>query len=309
MAKKETKQAHAAHIKQHTVGTSNELSFSVLDAAKSRADAEDGKGPSSQATSFGRVSMFSLPTGARRKKRVTTPTQDNVLPLSTGETIVTPAGGSAKADQGTFQVKINRGASGQAGGLALGGPLGGAVASGGTLGKALGQAYGSPEVEIERRKSRRRRRRTVTVLLGVAVALVALGAVGYFLYTGIMNQQYQVDLLKQALAQIEQVDQTVVPIDGLVDQAGEEIDPDTVNGLLAAIPDAYSLLDSAQGMATRAGQNMRGASDKNAADQAVQTIAARRSMLDAAKTLLQADLDAYDATQGLTQAWDSRKSR
>lgn len=43
MARKRNKLAGSLHIKQHTQGTSNELSFSVLDARRQRADAEGDK--------------------------------------------------------------------------------------------------------------------------------------------------------------------------------------------------------------------------------------------------------------------------
>ena len=47
----------AAHIKRNTEGTSNEVSFSVLDAAKMRME---GKGASSQGHALGRVRLFTL---------------------------------------------------------------------------------------------------------------------------------------------------------------------------------------------------------------------------------------------------------
>lgn len=45
MAKRIDKVAKAAHIKRNTEGTSNEISFSVLDAAKNSLDGEGGSSP------------------------------------------------------------------------------------------------------------------------------------------------------------------------------------------------------------------------------------------------------------------------
>ena len=42
MGKRNDKLGRAAHIKRHTVGTSNEISFSVLDAAKNELEGDVG---------------------------------------------------------------------------------------------------------------------------------------------------------------------------------------------------------------------------------------------------------------------------
>lgn len=70
---------HAAHIKSHTQGSSNEISFSVLDAAREARDAaERDKRAGSEA---GRVSLFTLGSG---KKPRSTPEKEQhiVLPGS-----------------------------------------------------------------------------------------------------------------------------------------------------------------------------------------------------------------------------------
>ncbi|MFR1639424.1 MAG: hypothetical protein ACLSVD_09775 [Eggerthellaceae bacterium] len=54
MGKLEDKITRAAHIKRHTVGTSNEISFSVLDAAKQALDSEDA-GEEKRGPLFGRI--------------------------------------------------------------------------------------------------------------------------------------------------------------------------------------------------------------------------------------------------------------
>ena len=79
MRKKGDKLAHAAHIKRHTAGTSNEISFSVLDAARNALDEKGRAGRDARLPRFGGISLFTLP--ARRKKPAGTPTKEQGLPL------------------------------------------------------------------------------------------------------------------------------------------------------------------------------------------------------------------------------------
>ena len=83
MGKRNDKLGRAAHIKRHTVGTSNEISFSVLDAAKNELEGDVGKDAAARPSRFGHVSLFTLPL--RRKKSIATPTKERGLLLSSGE--------------------------------------------------------------------------------------------------------------------------------------------------------------------------------------------------------------------------------
>ena len=49
---------HSLHVKNNTVGTSNEISFSVLDAKKQRQDAANQP---KHGNPLGKVALFSLP--------------------------------------------------------------------------------------------------------------------------------------------------------------------------------------------------------------------------------------------------------
>ena len=62
MGKREDKITRAAHIKRHTRGTSNEISFSVLDAAKNALEGDDD----GLKHRPGRISLFTLPTQAEK---------------------------------------------------------------------------------------------------------------------------------------------------------------------------------------------------------------------------------------------------
>ena len=76
MANRIDKVAKAAHIKRNTEGTSNEISFSVLDAAKNSLDGEGSSSP------FGTISLFTLPG---KKKHISTPSKDEGLALTQRE--------------------------------------------------------------------------------------------------------------------------------------------------------------------------------------------------------------------------------
>ncbi|WP_172135730.1 hypothetical protein [Adlercreutzia sp. ZJ473] len=75
--------AGAAHIKRHTKGTSNEISLSVLDAAKAAKEAEArASEPKARLPRLGSIPLFTL---GRVKKPVATPVKERGLHLSTGE--------------------------------------------------------------------------------------------------------------------------------------------------------------------------------------------------------------------------------
>ena len=99
MARKKTQ--HALHIKSHTHGSSNEISFSVLDAAREARDAESRDRRRSTAGTGG-ISLFTL--GSSRKPR-STPTK--------GQHIVLPEGGASaqrreKPSAAAFSPQIER---------------------------------------------------------------------------------------------------------------------------------------------------------------------------------------------------------
>lgn len=78
--KDKNKLVSAAHIKRNTEGTSNEISFSVLDAAKMELEGKI-KTPD-QGSGLGRISLFTL---GKRRKSHETPTRTEELPVSAAE--------------------------------------------------------------------------------------------------------------------------------------------------------------------------------------------------------------------------------
>ncbi|MGI6105237.1 MAG: hypothetical protein ACOYD7_03480 [Raoultibacter sp.] len=275
MAKKDSKLATAAHIKRHTEGTSNELSFSVLDAKKNQADVEEGKDDKVQSPRFGGLPIFSWRPG--KKRSVATPTKEQALPL-TGE----PAELPANADLHTASPEP----------LTL------------STGSQAERSYGSPEDEIVRRKHQRRRKRVVAAVVGIAVAVALLGGGGYFVYTEVTNHQEQVGVLEQSLDKIEQADKTILAIDEVLAVSWDAREEATMNKLLNQISSSKEYLNEAEKLAHTSLDNMRDVSEKSVAEQSLVAIDSRKEMLDSAETLLEASIQAQEDTKLLAQAWE-----
>ncbi|WP_302961253.1 hypothetical protein [uncultured Adlercreutzia sp.] len=101
MAKK--KAQHALHIKSHTHGSSNEISFSVLDAAREARDAEERDRRESGA---GKVPLFTM---GRTRKPHATPAKDQsiiipegVRPTRAGSSLAATA--AAEVDRRAFRI-------------------------------------------------------------------------------------------------------------------------------------------------------------------------------------------------------------
>ncbi len=73
---------HSLHVKSNTKGTSNEISFSVLDAKKNAQDQENARqGKPLTGNPLGKIALFSL-SGTKKVKGA--PTREEGLPLSDG---------------------------------------------------------------------------------------------------------------------------------------------------------------------------------------------------------------------------------
>lgn len=81
---------HPMHIKSRTQGSSNEISFSVLDAAREARDAEERE---RRDTAAGKVSLFTLGKGGKARS---TPAKSQSIVLSSGAS----ASSSSTADRG-----------------------------------------------------------------------------------------------------------------------------------------------------------------------------------------------------------------
>lgn len=275
--KKQTKLTNAAHIKRRTEGTSNEISFSVLDAAKNRADVEAGADRKTQIPRLGGIRLFSW----QPYKNKSTPTRDDSLALSEA---MYKSSSSESKERGTAS-------------------LGGAVDISPKLASPSEPTFA--EAEIERRKIRRRTRRILTALLLTAVLVAGVGGGGYFLYKEISTHQAQVSLLDQALNKMTESDEVVVRyLDPAVNGASEGQSVEELQAILDSIPATEQLLNEAETLINGALEDMRDSSDKEAAEQALIAIDARKGMLASGSILLSAEIQAAADYKQIEATWE-----
>lgn len=299
MGKQNDKLGRAAHIKRHTVGTSNEISLSVLDAAKNELDGDSGKDTAVRPSRFGHISLFTLPL--RRKKSIATPTKERGLLLSNGEfasaedaPAPAPVGkvdvGSPQSSTSTVPPSLRGDGSPSLPASALG-----RVSS---SKKAL-----SSEDEIARRKARRRRHRVLAAVLVVLVGLSLAGAGGWYLYQDHQRHMSQVSQLDGALDLIRGADETVVALDGLVSKPLDPASIAAADGVLGDLPSAFEQLEEADAIARRLSIELRESEEKEAANQTVAAVAARTALLDSGRQIVEQAKQADVAARTARETW------
>lgn len=284
MGKWEDKITRAAHIKKHTRGTSNEISFSVLDAAK---NALDGDGNDKQKHGPGRIALFTLP--GRHKKPAPTPTKERGLPLSTGDFVsVDDSASTSKmaalpsAARPTSQTEKSSPAP---------------------LAVVPSKPKRSPEEEIARRKARRRLSKWLAVAVIVVVSIGLLGAGGMYLYRDYQSQQGHVAVLDDALSLVKEADETIQQLDEVVTDPFAEGSEEQRTAIQAQLEAVEQKLQDADEKARAVSLELNGAREKEAANQAVAGIAARFTLVEQGQLLMNAATEAQSAAEGVDAAW------
>ena len=206
------KNHHILHIKRHTAGSSNELSFDVLDAKRNNLDAQksrkEKKGfmldfrPKPGGVSKGDASArpAGLPVHGGMHMRTSSP--------ATSGSLGTPAviggangaaGSSGKSEKrfGLFKRSKSTTTLG-AGGLGGGNPL-------------------MPADEVLHLKKKRRRRAVFSYIIVAAVLAVAAGALVWFAVKGHQTQEIFENQFKGVVANIAETDAVLVDIDQMMD--------------------------------------------------------------------------------------------
>lgn len=314
--RQEDKIGRAAHLKRHTVGTSNEISFSVLDAAKNAIDPPADKERGPRISGSGRVWLFTLPL--HRKKAIATPMKQKGLPLSTGEfasaeeasSVSLGARGPRSPGPGPADFAGEaRGSRAIASSQALApssSRAGSVLGSSGTWYSTRvyeGGQRRSPEEEISRRKVRRRRHRMLAALLVILIGLGLAGAGGFYLYKDHQTRQAQIGQLDGALALISEADEAIVAMDAAIAQPLGDSELASMDELIQRLPETQSALDEADRIAREVSVAMRDSTGKEAANQAVSAISARRAMLDYGMQVMESARKADEAAQGVSEAW------
>lgn len=293
MGRLDDKITRAAHIKRHTAGTSNEISFSVLDAAKQALDGEleeEAKRP----PLFGRITLFTLP--GRRKKPIATPTKPHGLHLSTGDFV--------SVDD---EAPVAFGVLGTDGAAPSAAPAPAASSRAPEpLAPAPPRKSGrSPEEEIARRKARRRLSRTVAVAVVIVLSALLLVAGGIYLYNEYRAHEANVSQLDDALSLVGDADETLLVLDEIVEKPFDADAEQKRAGLDERLDEAVAKLDQADELARAASIALRAPRDKEAANQTVAAIAARRSLVESGRQLSALSEGASQAAGFVDEAWSS----
>ncbi|MEG2369109.1 MAG: hypothetical protein RSB16_04710 [Raoultibacter sp.] len=161
-----------------------------------------------------------------------------------------------------------------------------------------------PEKEIAQRKQRRRSRRIFSGITGILLCTAVLGATSYFLATEYQKQHDHQTMLNEALGEIKQADKTIVAMDELISAPLDEENVGKIKEIQESLPAANALLDSAAATAHGAFEGMRDSADKEAADQALSSITARKVMIDEGSRIMQAMANVHQAALGASAAWE-----
>ena len=269
MGKREDKITRAAHIKRHTRGTSNEISFSVLDAAKNALEGDDD----GLKHRPGRISLFTLP--GKRKKPAPTPTKERGLPLSTG--------GFVSVDDSGPTSKLGMIAPpSRSSGSTEKNPST-------TLAVAPVKPKRSPEEEIALRKARRRLSKWLAIAVVVVVSAGLLSAGGVYLYRDYQTQQGHVAVLDDALLLVKEADETIEKLDEVVKNPFADGSDEQRVDIQAQLEDVEGKLQDADEKARTVSLELNGAREKEAANQTVAAIAARYTLVEQGQLLMNAE--------------------
>lgn len=306
MGKLFDKTARAAHIKKNTKGTSNEISFSVLDAASHALD-EDSKSSTGKMPSLlGGISLFTLGPGRRPSA---TPTKEKGLHLSSGEFVSTEGGGST--DSGTPTVlapatPLNAPTPASTAPKTPALPIGTPKSSGES------RSWSLPADEVARKKSSRMRRKVLAITCCVLVTAAAVGFGATSLYSMFQTQQDLRARMVAILDDVESADQTLVQFDELVvsqintnfiyDGSTERID--AYAEMDGALDDAYEDLVDARRLTEHLIGYLTDEGDKEVANQTISAINARSNMIQAGRGIMEeAELENQQCA-AFEAAWD-----
>lgn len=301
MSKRSDKLNHAAHVKKSTRGTSNELSFSVLDAARNALD--DGKDPSSdQARGFGRIRLFTLPIG--RRKPPATPKKDELAALMGGSS---PVPSSTSSTPSPVKPVESDKPSSEAPAVPL--PQAEPKApkpaqpSPSRFERAPRSTGRTSEEEIAWRKARRRKGK---ILAGVlcAVIIVALAGAGLlYLYQDNVRYQQNTQLLQESADALTSTDEFLLALDdALKDPLGDQAETffNDRQGDLASIGSSLQLAES---KADEAMQGLRETVEREAADALMATSAARQTLVDQGWRILEDSVGMKSLYERVGEAW------
>ena len=304
MKRKGDKLAHAAHVKRHTVGTSNEISFSVLDAARDALDERGRTDREARLHRFGGISLFTL--SARRKKPAGTPTKEQGLPLSTGDfaSVEPPKSQVPQIAYPSETPSSAPSAPSSSVRSAATRPMSSEEASEKPIAQPAEKPPLSPEEEIARRKARRRLSKLVAVAAIALITGVVAVAGGGYLYHDYQQYQDGIMSLNDTLKLVAETDEAIKGLDDFVSDPFSSGSRAACEDLRSSLPEIEEKLAQADERARALSVSLRESQGKEAAHQAVATISARNTLVDQGYQIIDAADRAYGAIDQARKAWD-----
>lgn len=298
MKRRSDKLNHAAHVKRSTRGTSNELSLSVLDAARNALD--EGKDlPSEQARRFGRISLFTLPLG--RRKPPATPKKDERAALMGGSAPL-PASSSESSSRGT--IDPGAGVSGKPPAPVSSSEEKSEPSFGKTRFERAARSSGrTSEEEIAWRKARRRRGK---VLAGIVCALIIIGVSSaglLYLYQDNVRYQQNVSLLQESADSLISTDEFLLALDEALQNPLSDQAEAFLSDQQDSVVQMESSLQQAEKKAHEAAQGLRETAEREAADSLMATASARRTMIDQGWTILETAASMKSLYEQVGEVW------
>lgn len=277
VGRKRGDQSRGAHIRKSTFGTSNEISFSVLDAASSRKKQSDKKKGKSAWQSYdsgapasspltpppGEISLFTLGNDNRPPS---TPRREQGITLSTGEFISTDPGRSSAA---------------------------------------------MPLSEVAIRKKSRRRARLVGVMASLILVLALIGGFTSLVASLVNAQNLQQDQLMEIVEQLEQTDAVLLALDeGVLAVTGQkDIDEGAYEALNQLLDQGNSEVLAQLDAVSQEAQNLEGrlmaGTDREVANNLIASAQARAGMIETGYAILQEALPLRKAQEDAHQGWQA----
>ena len=283
MAKRIDKVAKAAHIKRNTEGTSNEISFSVLDAAKNSLDGEGSSSP------FGTISLFTLPG---KKKHISTPSKDEGLALTQREVSRSAARAQSRSERRQRRLEQKR-------------------ASGVARGSHSAREPRSFDAEVASRKRARKRGRLIVSSVLTVVLLAVAGGLTWWGFGTYQDQQTYKGVLSSAISGLSGTDELLAEIDAVVvDLANSDVTSLSVDDMLDVqkkVQDGKSAcideLDAAEEAVGQVAINSSSEASDAPDLKVVDTITARRQMMTGGAAIIDDTVSALQARQEVTKGW------
>ena len=299
MSRKSNRYDRAAHIKRHTEGTSNEISFDVLDAARAELEGGAKKVRKSSGIMPGvRVPSLNFGLGTRKVS------SDEGGASSTPETFTptreTPAETTSRPSHKRKTERARKRADARAAKASA--PMATpAPAPAPVMRKA--RTPEETELEIERRKARRRRHRRRVRFLVVVIIIVAALAGAATLYAYIQAEQNKTARINAFIESLTEVDETLVQVDSAITDPIASVTTGVWKTLKPDLENQQTALQNCMTDARAMSNELLDQSSKELLGEIETCAKERLSMLTAAQSIFKEAESAQKALDAANSAW------